>query len=130
MIGTERRLEVLERRGQRLPRTNDVALRAQIAADEEELGRGAVLLSEELTDVRSAEDRLRVAESVERTWQLLPDLRRTAVAGAFAVIEDDPIIGAPLFEPLRGLWSYRRDDVRIVYRIMAEARFVVILAIG
>ncbi len=46
------------------------------------------------------------------------------------MIEDDPIIGAPLFEPLRGLWSYRRDDVRIVYRIMAEARFVVILAIA
>jgi mRNA-degrading endonuclease RelE of RelBE toxin-antitoxin system/PHD/YefM family antitoxin component YafN of YafNO toxin-antitoxin module len=108
---------------------NDVALRAQIAAAEEELGRGSVLLSEELTGVRSAEDRLRVAESVERTWQLLPDERRTAVAAAFAVIEDDPIIGAPLFEPLRGLWSYRRD-ARIVYRIMAEARFVVILAIG
>jgi mRNA-degrading endonuclease RelE of RelBE toxin-antitoxin system/PHD/YefM family antitoxin component YafN of YafNO toxin-antitoxin module len=109
---------------------NDVALRAQLAAAEEELAKGAVLLSEELTGVRSAEDRLRVSESVERTWQLLPDERRALVTAAFAVIEDDPIIGAPLFEPLRGLWSYRRDDVRIVYRIMAEARFVVILAIG
>ncbi len=40
---------------------NDVALRAQLAAAEEELARGAVLLSEELTGIRSAEDRLRVA---------------------------------------------------------------------
>ena len=109
---------------------NDVALRAQIAAAEDEVQRGSVLLSEELTGVRSAEDRLRLAESVERSWQFLSDERRATIGGAFAVIEEDPIIGAPLFEPLRGLWSYRRDDVRIVYRIMAEARFVVILAIA
>ena len=84
----------------------------------------------ELTGVRSAEDRLRLAESVERTWQMLTDDRQITIAKAFAFIEDDPIAGAPLYEPLRGLWSYRLGDARVIYRIMAEARFIVILAIG
>lgn len=45
-------------------------------------------------------------------------------------IELDPICGAPLFEPLKGLWSYRTDDLRIVYKIVAEARMVVVLHIA
>ncbi|HVG24493.1 MAG TPA: type II toxin-antitoxin system Phd/YefM family antitoxin [Thermoanaerobaculia bacterium] len=44
-------------------------------------------------------------------------------------IELDPICGAPLFEPLKGLWSYRTEKLRIIYKIVAEARMVVILAI-
>lgn len=44
-------------------------------------------------------------------------------------IELDPICGAPLFEPLKGLWSYRTDELRIIYKIVAEARMVVILTI-
>ena len=39
-----------------------------------------------------------------------------------AQIDDDPIAGAPLFEPFKGLWSYRTGDLRIVYRIVIEAR--------
>src|SRR5260370_33614502 len=68
---------------------NDVALRAQIAAAEEEVQRGSVLLSEELTGVRSAEDRLRLAESVGRAWQFLSEDRRATIGGASAVIEYD-----------------------------------------
>jgi mRNA-degrading endonuclease RelE of RelBE toxin-antitoxin system len=49
---------------------------------------------------------------------------------ALEAIDEDPIAGAPLFEPLRGLWSYRAEHLRIVYRIVAEARFVVVLSIG
>lgn len=49
---------------------------------------------------------------------------------ALESIDEDPIAGAPLFEPLRGLWSYRAEHLRIVYRIVAEARFVVVLSIG
>lgn len=45
-------------------------------------------------------------------------------------IELDPICGAPLFEPLKGLWSYRTDGLRIVYKIVAEARMVVVLHIA
>jgi mRNA-degrading endonuclease RelE of RelBE toxin-antitoxin system/PHD/YefM family antitoxin component YafN of YafNO toxin-antitoxin module len=109
---------------------NDVPLRAQIAAADEEVQRNSILLAEELTGVRSAEDRLRIAESVERTWQLLGDERQSAIAAAFTLIEDDPIAGAPLFEPLRGLWSFRSEEARVIYRIVAEARFIVILAIS
>lgn len=45
-------------------------------------------------------------------------------------IDDDPIAGAPLFEPLRGIWTFRVDHLRILYRIVAEARYVFIMSIG
>ena len=108
---------------------NDPALRAQIEAAEREVGRNEIFLAEELTGVRTAEDRLRLAESVERTWQMLNDDKQISIAKIFAFIDDDPISGAPLFDPLRGLWSYRLADARVVYRIVPEARFVVVLAV-
>ena len=63
-------------------------------------------------------------------WSALTGEERAAVLTALETIDEDPIAGAPLFEPLRGLWSYRAEHLRIVYRIVAEARFVVILSIG
>ena len=75
-------------------------------------------------------DRLRVAESVEPQWHALTDDERANVKRALELIDDDPISGAPLFEPLRGYWSIRLDGLRIIYRIVAEARFVVILSIA
>jgi mRNA-degrading endonuclease RelE of RelBE toxin-antitoxin system len=74
-------------------------------------------------------DRLRLAESVEAEWNALVAEERDVVRNALRVIDDDPIAGAPLFDPLAGLWSYRAAGLRIIYRIMAEARFVVILSI-
>jgi mRNA-degrading endonuclease RelE of RelBE toxin-antitoxin system len=75
-------------------------------------------------------DRLRIAESVEIEWRALsPSDRETALA-ALQRIDDDPIAGAPLFEPLKGLWSYRAGDLRLVYRVVAEGRFVAILSIA
>lgn len=74
-------------------------------------------------------DRLRIVESVEAQWKALADHEREVARLMLMKIDEDPIIGAPLFEPLRGLWSARSENIRIVYRIMAEARFVVILAI-
>ena len=44
-------------------------------------------------------------------------------------INDNPIAGAPLFEPLKGLWCYRTGGLRIIYKIVAEASIVVILTI-
>ena len=55
--------------------------------------------------------------------------QRAAVRKALEAIDDDPIAGAPLFDPLRGYWSCPVDGLRIIYRIVAEARFVVILSI-
>jgi mRNA-degrading endonuclease RelE of RelBE toxin-antitoxin system len=86
---------------------NDALLFAKLAeADEEEV------------ETRGVYERLRFAKSVPRIFD-----------AAFRTIENDPIAGAPLFEPLKGLWSYRTEDLRIIYKIVAEARIVVILSI-
>jgi len=74
-------------------------------------------------------DRLRIAESVLPQWKLLSDDERAAVRRTLEIIDEDPIIGAPLFDPLRGYWSFLVDGLRILYRIVADARFVVILSI-
>ena len=74
-------------------------------------------------------DRLRIAESVEAEWRSLSSEEQQVVRKALETIDEDPIIGAPLFEPLKGLWSYRAAHLRILYRIMPEARFVVVLSI-
>ena len=87
---------------------NDPLLFAKLAeADEEEM------------EQRGKYERLRFAKSVAPIYDAA--LRR---------IELDPIAGAPLFEPLKGLWSYRTDELRIIYKIVAEARAVVVLHIS
>jgi mRNA-degrading endonuclease RelE of RelBE toxin-antitoxin system len=75
-------------------------------------------------------DRLRIAERVEDDWKRLDDDARGVARMALEKIDEDPIIGAPLFEPLRGIWSYRAAELRVIYRIVAEARYVVIMSIG
>jgi prevent-host-death family protein len=86
---------------------NDSLLFARLAqADEEEV------------EARGKYERLRFAKSAEPVFH-----------AALRTIELDPIAGSPLFEPLKGLWSYRVDDLRILYKIVAEARMVVILSI-
>lgn len=75
-------------------------------------------------------DRLRLAEAVEADWKALSETEREAIRGALQRIDDDPIAGAPLFEPLKGLWTYRAGGLRIVYRVVAEGRFVAILSIS
>jgi mRNA-degrading endonuclease RelE of RelBE toxin-antitoxin system len=86
---------------------NDSLLFARLAeADDEEV------------ETRGVYERLRFAKSAARIFD-----------ASFRTIENDPIAGAPLFEPLKGLWSYRTSDLRIVYKIVAEAKIVVILSI-
>jgi mRNA-degrading endonuclease RelE of RelBE toxin-antitoxin system len=75
-------------------------------------------------------DRLRFAERVEKDWRALSEEQRATAAKALETIDEDPIIGAPLFEPLRGYWSYRSEGIRIIYRIVTEARFIVVLSIS
>lgn len=75
-------------------------------------------------------DRLRIAESVEIDWKSLGPPEREIALAALQRIDDDPIAGAPLFEPLKGLWSYRSGDLRVIYRVVAEGRFVAILSIA
>ncbi len=75
-------------------------------------------------------DRLRLAERVEHDWRALSADEQATALQALERIDEDPILGAPLFEPLRGYWSYRAGHLRIVYRLAPEARFVVVLSIG
>lgn len=74
-------------------------------------------------------DRLRFAERVEKDWSVLNAVEQRNVVKALETIDENPIAGAPLMEPLRGYWSYRVHHMRIVYRIVAEARFIVVLSI-
>lgn len=74
-------------------------------------------------------DRLRFAERVEQDWSALNAVEQRNVVKALETIDENPIAGAPLMEPLRGYWSYRVHHMRIVYRIVAEARFIVVLSI-
>lgn len=86
---------------------NDALLYAKLAeADNEEV------------ETRGKYERLRFAKSCAPIFH-----------SALRTIENDPIAGSPLFEPLKGLWSHRVDDLRIIYRIVAEAKIVVILSI-
>jgi mRNA-degrading endonuclease RelE of RelBE toxin-antitoxin system len=85
---------------------NDALLFAKLAeADEEEV------------ETRGVYERLRFAKSAARIFD-----------ASLRVIENDPIAGAPLFEPLKGLWSYRSENLRIIYKIVAEAKVVVVLS--
>ncbi len=74
-------------------------------------------------------DRLRLVEAVEGQWKALAPHEQTSIRAALERIDEDPIAGAPLFEPLKGYWSYRTGHLRILYRIAPEARFVVVLSI-
>ena len=109
---------------------NDAAIREAIDASEAAVAKNALLLPEELNERRMANDRIRLAEPVEAQWQALAEHEQAAIGEALAVIDEDPIAGAPFFEPLRGLWSHRVGHLRLIYRIVAEARFVVIVFIG
>jgi mRNA-degrading endonuclease RelE of RelBE toxin-antitoxin system len=87
---------------------NDSLLYARLAqADAEE------------PEQRGRYERLRFAKSAAPIYDAA--LRR---------IELDPIVGAPLFEPLKGLWTYRSGDLRIIYKIVPEAQIIVILSIA
>jgi mRNA-degrading endonuclease RelE of RelBE toxin-antitoxin system/PHD/YefM family antitoxin component YafN of YafNO toxin-antitoxin module len=105
--------------------SNDAELRQILEREPQEL-----FLTEDLFEARLENDRLRVSEAAERDWSNLGDHERQLVRAALATLDEDPIAGAPLFEPLKGLWSHRVEHLRIVYKIMPEARFVLILAIA
>ena len=74
-------------------------------------------------------ERVWLASSANTAWHALAEHERDLVANALKKIDDDPIVGAPLFEPLKGLWSHREEHLRIVYRIAAEIGRVVILSV-
>jgi mRNA-degrading endonuclease RelE of RelBE toxin-antitoxin system len=74
-------------------------------------------------------DRLRFAERVADDWRNLSAEEREVARMALERLDDDPIAGAPLFAPFRGIWSCRIGSVRILYRLAPEARAVFVLMI-
>lgn len=75
-------------------------------------------------------DRLRFAAVVKDEWASLEASARAEARAALEKLDDDPICGVPLFDPVRGYWSLRTPRLRIVYRIAAEARTVCVLTIA
>jgi len=114
---------------------NDADLGAMLnaAAEEEPVQwRGPALSEVEWGPEPAAE----AAASPQRVWLApsandvqLADHERALVDEALQRIDDDPIAGAPLFDPLKGLWVYRAEHLRIVYRIVAEVGRVVVLSV-
>jgi PHD/YefM family antitoxin component YafN of YafNO toxin-antitoxin module/mRNA-degrading endonuclease RelE of RelBE toxin-antitoxin system len=103
---------------------NDPLLFARIAeADQEASARVA-----ESPSFRGL-DRLLLAITAQESLDSLTGVARRRALSWLARINSDPIAGAPLFEPLKGLWSYRTDELRILYKIVSEARMVIVLAI-
>jgi len=103
-----------------------LALRETIdIANDPDLGAALNAAAEEEPVRRS--ERIWLAPSIDEAH--LAEHERALFDGALQVIEDDPIAGAPLFDPLKGLWVYRAEHLRIVYRIVPEAGQVVVLSV-
>ena len=75
-------------------------------------------------------DRLRFAERVSADWAALAAEKRAGARVVLEALDNDPILGAPLLPPLRGLWVVRHESLRIVYALSPEARNVVVLSIS
>lgn len=73
--------------------------------------------------------RLRITRAGQQGLDALTGMERKLVLSTLVRINDNPIAGAPLFDPLKGLWSHRSGEIRIIYKIVADARAVVILSI-
>lgn len=107
---------------------NDALFFAHLAEADQQIESGDFIAGTRFGDGRLLE-RLRFAGSFANDWRALNEEQRARAAIALTRIEDDPILGAPLFDPLKGLWSHRAGELRIVYRIVSEAKFVAVLAI-
>ncbi len=61
--------------------------------------------------------RLLIPPHVEQTiLHLAPNLKKK-IRNALDAIREEPHLGKPLRDELRGLWSYRVSRYRIIYRI-------------
>jgi mRNA-degrading endonuclease RelE of RelBE toxin-antitoxin system len=63
---------------------------------------------------------VRLAKAAVEQWQALSGRDREDARQALQRLADNPISGAPLFDPLRGFWVAREGAVRIVYRVSRD----------
>jgi len=68
----------------------------------------------------------RAAKEVRR----LPEKTQSAVIEALDVLAADPRAGKPLSGELVGIWSMRRGDYRILYRVNDQDRRVEVARVG
>ncbi|MBI4431766.1 MAG: type II toxin-antitoxin system RelE/ParE family toxin [Candidatus Omnitrophica bacterium] len=73
---------------------------------------------------------LAIPPFVEQTIVHLPTALKRKIRYALEAIREDPHIGKPLKDELRGLWSYRVARYRIVYRIYHSRIEIQIIDIG
>lgn len=104
-----------------------LALRETIdVANDADLGAALNAAAEE--EPRRHSERIWLAPSAGQVQ--LAEHEQALLEEALRVIEDDPIAGAPLFEPLKGLWVIRAEHLRILYRVVPEAGGVVVLSVS
>jgi addiction module RelE/StbE family toxin len=60
----------------------------------------------------------------------LPKQVQRAVVAALTALENDPRGGKPLIGELAGIWSLRRGDYRVLYRIDDRERRVEVARVG
>lgn len=74
--------------------------------------------------------RLVIPPGVEETIRVLPPSLKSQIRAGLEAIQEDPHLGKPLKEELRGLWSYRVNRYRIVYRILHHSIEVQVIDLG
>ena len=71
-----------------------------------------------------------VSAEARKSVRRLPKEVNAAVVAALAGLATEPRAGKPLVGELRGLWSLRRGDYRVLYRINDETKRVEVARIG
>ena len=71
-----------------------------------------------------------VAASAARELARLPTAVRRSILSALDALAAEPRAGKPLTGALRGLWSLRRGDFRVLYRVDDPARRLEVARIG
>jgi len=61
--------------------------------------------------------RLVIPPSVEQTLAHLSPSLKKKIRSALEEIRENPFLGKPLKDELKGLWSYRVSRYRIIYRV-------------
>ena len=74
--------------------------------------------------------RLVIPPAVENTLTHLPPGLKKKIRSALETIREDPRLGKPLKDELKGLWSYPVSRYRIVYRIHHHLIEIQIIDVG
>jgi mRNA interferase RelE/StbE len=73
---------------------------------------------------------VRLSVDAAKSIRKLPKQVQRAVVAALTALENDPRGGKPLIGELAGIWSLRRGDYRVLYRIVDRERRVEVARVG